>query len=86
MRYTEVVAKYRDRIDGLAEDIEEVMALEKEEKEMKIAEQKMTRAEQVVESKEPLGRPQRTWFQSKEERKLEAGSQLVVQNSNNNNH
>ena len=34
----------------------------------------LARMEQLVESKEPLGRPQRTWFQSKEERKLEAGS------------
>ena len=72
--FTEVVAKYRERIERLENDIEEIMTQEKEEKEMRIVEQKMNRAELLVTNKnEDANRPQRTWFQSKEERKQEAG-------------
>ncbi|XP_022082251.1 probable ATP-dependent RNA helicase DDX27 [Acanthaster planci] len=65
----DVVQKYRDKIASLEEDIGEVMRLEEEEKEMRITELQMHKANAMLEhQKEIFSRPKRTWFQTHKER------------------
>ena len=70
----DVVAKYRDRIASLEEDIEEVLRLEKEEKEFAAAELQLHKATAMLRHREEiLSRPKRSWFQSHRERMQEKG-------------
>ncbi|XP_038068012.1 probable ATP-dependent RNA helicase DDX27 [Patiria miniata] len=65
----DVVQKYRDKIASMEEDIEEVMRLEEEEKEIRITELQMHKASAMLEhQKEIFSRPKRTWFQTHKER------------------
>ena len=71
----DVVAKYRDRIASLEEDIEEVLRLEKEEKEMATTELQLHKATAMLRHRnEILSRPKRSWFQSHRERMQERGT------------
>lgn len=72
--FKDVIQKYRDKIISMEEDIEEVMRLEEEEKEMRITELQMHKANAMLEhQKEIFSRPKRTWFQTHKERKIEQG-------------
>ncbi|XP_071785381.1 probable ATP-dependent RNA helicase DDX27 [Asterias amurensis] len=68
----DVIQKYRDKIISMEDDIEEVMRLEEEEKEMRITELQMHKANAMLEhQREIFSRPKRTWFQTHKERTIE---------------
>uniref|UniRef100_A0A8C6UIK9 RNA helicase n=1 Tax=Neogobius melanostomus TaxID=47308 RepID=A0A8C6UIK9_9GOBI len=60
---TEVILKFRDHIQKLEKDVEAVLKLEREERELAASEAKVTRLEGATSD------PQRVWFQSQQERK-----------------
>ncbi|XP_030067300.1 putative ATP-dependent RNA helicase DDX27 [Microcaecilia unicolor] len=71
----DVVTKFRDKIQNLEKDIYAVLQLEKEEKEMQKSEAQINTAKKKLQKGEGEGddahRPERSWFQTKEERKKE---------------
>nr|XP_033819570.1 probable ATP-dependent RNA helicase DDX27 [Geotrypetes seraphini] len=71
----DVVTKFRDKIQNLEKDIYAVLQLEKEEKEMQKSESEISLAKKKLQKGEAEGddahRPERSWFQTKEERKKE---------------
>ncbi|XP_041453947.1 probable ATP-dependent RNA helicase DDX27 [Lytechinus variegatus] len=70
-----VVTKYRDKIASLEEDIEEVLRLEKEEKEMRTTELQLQKTTMMLHNqKEFLNKPKRSWFQTHKERMQEKAS------------
>ena len=72
--FADVIQKYRDKIISMEDDIEEVMRLEEEEKEMRITELQMHKANAMLEhQREIFSRPKRTWFQTHKERNIERG-------------
>ena len=65
----DVISHFRDKINDMEKDIEKVLQLEKEEKEMNIAELQTFKAEKIIQHHdEIMSRPKRTWFQSHKER------------------
>ncbi|XP_064599408.1 probable ATP-dependent RNA helicase DDX27 [Liolophura sinensis] len=75
----EVIGKYRDKITKMEPDIKKVNIEELEEKELKASEDKMKRAEKLLENpKDQGGQPKRIWFQShKEKMREKAGLRLA---------
>ncbi|KAG7478318.1 hypothetical protein MATL_G00079130 [Megalops atlanticus] len=65
----EVILKFRDRIEKLEKDVYAVMRLEKEEREMAHSEAQISVAEKRLQQGSEENQPQRTWFQTAEERK-----------------
>ncbi|XP_056129709.1 probable ATP-dependent RNA helicase DDX27 isoform X2 [Lampris incognitus] len=63
----EVVLKFRDHISRLEKDIYAVMKLEKEERQMAASEAQISAAQKRLSQPEEV--PQRTWFQTQQERK-----------------
>nr|XP_057910779.1 probable ATP-dependent RNA helicase DDX27 isoform X2 [Doryrhamphus excisus] len=64
----DVVLKFRDLISKLEKDLEAVMKLEKEEKELAASEAKLSVAQKRLEGSAPND-SQRVWFQTQQERK-----------------
>ncbi|KAM3922856.1 putative ATP-dependent RNA helicase DDX27 [Leptodactylus fuscus] len=67
----DVISKFRDKITKLEKEIYAVLQLEKEEKEMQKSEAQISKAEKRLEPGAEPGRMERSWFQTKEERKKE---------------
>ncbi|KAK7877271.1 hypothetical protein WMY93_032025 [Mugilogobius chulae] len=63
----EVILKFRDHIQKLEKDVEAVIRLEREEREMAASEAKLSVAHKRLEG--GASEPQRVWFQSQQERK-----------------
>lgn len=63
----EVILKFRDHIQKLEKDVEAVIKLEREEREMAASEAKLSVAHKRLEG--VSSEPQRVWFQSQQERK-----------------
>lgn len=66
----DVISKFRDKITKLEKEIYAVLQLEKEEKEMQKSEAQISKAQKKLEPSEPENM-ERSWFQTKEERKKE---------------
>ncbi|XP_014869952.1 putative ATP-dependent RNA helicase DDX27 [Poecilia latipinna] len=66
---TEVVLKFRDLISKLEKDVEAVMKLEREEREMAASEAKLSVAQKRLEGSASSSDSQRVWFQTQQERK-----------------
>ncbi|XP_027858216.1 putative ATP-dependent RNA helicase DDX27 [Xiphophorus couchianus] len=64
---TEVILKFRDLISKLEKDVEAVMKLEREEREMAASEAKLSVAQKRLEGSS--SNSQRVWFQTQQERK-----------------
>ncbi|KAI5293606.1 nucleolar DEAD-box protein required for synthesis of 60S ribosomal subunit [Ascosphaera acerosa] len=68
------------KIDGLADEVEEILKEEKEEKQLAQAEMEVTRGENLLKhEKEIMARPKRTWFATEKEKadaKLRAKAEL----------
>lgn len=63
-----IVSKWRERIDGIADKIEEVLQIEKEEKSFKFAEMEARKAENLIKyHDEIMRRPKRVWIGDEEE-------------------
>ncbi|XP_020611155.1 probable ATP-dependent RNA helicase DDX27 isoform X2 [Orbicella faveolata] len=63
---TEVIEKYKSKIQGLEKDLKEILKQESEEKELRISEMEMNKARNLIEHEEEIfSRPPRVWFQSK---------------------
>ncbi|XP_040837272.1 probable ATP-dependent RNA helicase DDX27 isoform X2 [Ochotona curzoniae] len=69
----EVILKFRDKIEAMEKDVYAVLQLEAEEKEMQQSEAQINTAKKLLEKdKEAPGQePERSWFQTREERKKE---------------
>jgi ATP-dependent RNA helicase DDX27 len=69
----DILEKYRTRVAALQEDVENILKEEWAEQNMAFAENQANRAEKILKGdKKPSG-PDRTWFQTKQERKAEKG-------------
>ncbi|XP_045688872.1 probable ATP-dependent RNA helicase DDX27 [Phyllostomus hastatus] len=69
----DVILKFRDKIEKMEKDVYAVLQLEAEEREMQRSEAQINTAKQLLEKgKEAQNHePERSWFQTKEERKKE---------------
>ncbi|XP_038658919.1 probable ATP-dependent RNA helicase DDX27 isoform X2 [Scyliorhinus canicula] len=67
----EVVMKFRDKIEKLEKEIYAVMQLEKEEKMLQRSEAQINTAKNKLQKESEETRPERCWFQTREERKKE---------------
>ncbi|GCC31793.1 hypothetical protein chiPu_0010254 [Chiloscyllium punctatum] len=67
----EVVLKFRDKIEKLEKEIYAVLQLEKEEKMLQRSEAQINTAKNKLQKDSKETRPERTWFQTREERKKE---------------
>ncbi len=71
--------RYRDRIIKLEKDICMISKQEQEEKELRVTEMKVNKAQNILEHEEEIkSRPKRTWFQSHSERMQERGRVKLV--------
>ncbi|XP_008400709.2 putative ATP-dependent RNA helicase DDX27 [Poecilia reticulata] len=66
---TDVILKFRDLISKLEKDVEAVMKLEREEREMAASEAKLSVAQKRLEGSASSSDSQRVWFQTQQERK-----------------
>ncbi|XP_069809175.1 probable ATP-dependent RNA helicase DDX27 [Dendropsophus ebraccatus] len=67
----DVISKFREKITKLEKEIYAVLQLEREEKEMQRSEAQISVAQKKLEPGAEDGRMERSWFQTKEERKKE---------------
>ncbi|KFO35887.1 Putative ATP-dependent RNA helicase DDX27 [Fukomys damarensis] len=69
----DVILKFRDKIEKMEKDIYAVLQLEVEEREMQQSEAQINTAKRLLEKgkEAPDQEPERSWFQTKEERKKE---------------
>ncbi|XP_073415411.1 probable ATP-dependent RNA helicase DDX27 [Dendrobates tinctorius] len=67
----DVISKFRDKITKLEKEIYAVLQLEREEKEMQKSEAQISVAQKKLEPGSEPDRMERSWFQTKEERKKE---------------
>ncbi|XP_034387989.1 probable ATP-dependent RNA helicase DDX27 isoform X1 [Cyclopterus lumpus] len=65
----EVILKFRDLISKLEKDVEAVMRLEREEREMAATEAKLSVAQKRLDGSSDSIQSQRVWFQTQQERK-----------------
>ncbi|XP_041636437.1 probable ATP-dependent RNA helicase DDX27 [Cheilinus undulatus] len=65
----EVILKFRDLITKLEKDVEAVMRLEKEERELAASEAKLSVAQKRLDGSASSSTAQRVWFQTQQERK-----------------
>lgn len=65
----EVILKFRDLISKLEKDVEAVMKLEREERELAASEAKLTVAQKRLAGSASADQSQRVWFQTQQERK-----------------
>ncbi|KAM5220820.1 putative ATP-dependent RNA helicase DDX27 isoform 1-T1 [Hipposideros larvatus] len=65
----DVILKFRDKIEKMEKDVYAVLQLEAEEKEMQQSEAQINTAKRLLEKGKE--EPERSWFQTKEERKKE---------------
>ncbi|XP_055507979.1 probable ATP-dependent RNA helicase DDX27 [Leucoraja erinacea] len=73
----DVVLKFRQKIDKLEKEIYAVLQLEKEEKMMQHSEAQINTAQNKLQKDNEDTRPERTWFQTREERKREKVSKAL---------
>ncbi|KAM9408724.1 putative ATP-dependent RNA helicase DDX27 [Pholidichthys leucotaenia] len=65
----EVILKFRDLISKLEKDVDAVMKLEKEERELAASEAKLSVAQKRLEGSDSSSQTKRVWFQTQQERK-----------------
>nr|XP_015813847.2 probable ATP-dependent RNA helicase DDX27 isoform X2 [Nothobranchius furzeri] len=65
----EVILKFRDLISKLEKDVEAVMKLEREERELAASEAKLSVAQKRLDGSASSSQSQRVWFQTQQERK-----------------
>ena len=64
------VDKWQDQIDGMDDEIEEIMHEEKEEKQLANAEMQLKKGENIIEHEAEIkSRPKRTWFETEHDKK-----------------
>ncbi|KAJ1874280.1 nucleolar DEAD-box protein required for synthesis of 60S ribosomal subunit [Coemansia sp. RSA 990] len=67
---SEVLVKYRAKIDEVAEQIKQIYSDERQEKMLQEAEMQVAKASNLIKHKDEIqSRPRRTWFQSSKDRK-----------------
>ena len=76
---SEVIGKYRDKINKLENDIVEIEQQEKEESYLRATENQMNKAKKLLErEKNGIDDPKRSWFQTHKERMQEKGTDALV--------
>ncbi|KAF9015182.1 DEAD-domain-containing protein [Cyathus striatus] len=81
---TEIVQKWSEKLDGMNDEISDILKEEKEEKQLRQAEMELKKGQNIIEHQEEIySRPARTWFQtSKEKLKTEAISKQQHESGN----
>lgn len=71
----EVISEFKEKIAGLKKAIKELEIKEKEDRELRIADNQIKKATAVIDNRnrETGGRPKRKWFQTHDERTKEKG-------------
>ncbi|KAJ4486180.1 DEAD-domain-containing protein [Lentinula aciculospora] len=66
----DAVNKWAEKLEGLKEEISEILREEKEEKQLRQAEMELKKGQNIIEHEaEIFSRPARTWFQTEKEKK-----------------
>lgn len=79
---TEVISKYKSKLDAFKDQVKAIYEEEKEEKEMRKADMEVSKAQNMIlHQSEISARPARTWFQSEKERKESKDLSLLKHNS-----
>lgn len=73
----EIVEKYHKKLESFADDITRILDEEKHERELAKLENQANRVENLLKGSD---NQQRTWFQTKKERKDEKGCQQIIIN------
>lgn len=71
----DIIEKYNKKLESLESDVQKILQEEKSEKELAKVENEANRIEKIL--KVEGGKEQRSWFQSKKERKKEKGNSLT---------
>ena len=73
----DVISEFKEKIAGLKKAVKELEIKEKEDRQLRIADNQIKKAQAVIDNKdrETGGRPKRKWFQTHEERTKEKGEQ-----------
>ncbi|KAJ1922263.1 nucleolar DEAD-box protein required for synthesis of 60S ribosomal subunit [Mycoemilia scoparia] len=62
---TEVIIKYKTKLDGFVTKLKEILEEEKQERQLRDAEMKLKKAENLIKHRDEIhSRPKRTWFQT----------------------
>ncbi|KAF5390357.1 hypothetical protein D9757_002906 [Collybiopsis confluens] len=70
----DAVSKWTGKLEGLKEEISEVLREEKEEKQLRQAEMELKKGQNLIEHEaEIFSRPARTWFQTEQKKKVAEG-------------
>ncbi len=74
---SEVISKYKRKIKRLEGEIKSILKQEAEEKEMRLSEMELSKAQNMVVHKEEImSRPARTWIKPGSKRKPEIGTEV----------
>ncbi|KAF9114390.1 nucleolar DEAD-box protein required for synthesis of 60S ribosomal subunit [Mortierella sp. AM989] len=77
----DVITRYRERVEGLTESVKEIMAEEKEDKAMRLAEMEMKKSSNLLKHEDEIySRPAKTWFQTSDEKKSAADASKAALN------
>jgi len=71
----DIIEKYNKKLKSLESDVQKILQEEKSEKELAKVENEANRIEKILKVED--GKEQRSWFQSKKERKKEKGNSLT---------
>ncbi|KAG1651790.1 putative ATP-dependent RNA helicase DDX27 [Nymphon striatum] len=71
----EVITKYRKKLSSLEEDVKRIEKEEEEDKQLRIEEMRINKAENIIKNcDEVMSHQKRTWFQTQQQRKKENAS------------
>ncbi|KAL6070686.1 Nucleolar DEAD-box protein required for synthesis of 60S ribosomal subunit [Balamuthia mandrillaris] len=65
----DAVEEWKQKIEDLEDDVQEILEEERQERQLRLAQQEAQRLENIIEHEEEIHRrPKRTWFQNKDEK------------------
>ena len=74
-----MVVKYKEKLKGLEEQVRCILKQEEEEKQMRLSDMAISKAQNMMEHKdEILSRPARTWIKPGQKRKSESGQKVSL--------
>ncbi|CAO3652404.1 unnamed protein product [Cunninghamella blakesleeana] len=80
---SDTIQKYKEKIDSMAGEIQDVLQEEKEERALRIAEMEVRKSENLLNhGKEIYSRPARTWFQTETEKKKAKEANIAAAKEN----
>lgn len=78
---TAVADSWADKVEGLAEEVDEILKEEKQEKQLAQAEMQVTKGENLLKhEREIMARPKRTWFETERDKQVAKKAALLELN------